>query len=250
MAGDSSGASLCLAAVQVVMNMQRRQKNNHCLRFNGKNVPLVLPAGVTCLSAGIDATMSLPSNRGEKGIDFMIGDPHYRQDDFPPDSIWPSNPPRGEIHCDVSAMCHPLISPLTALDWTGGPPLWLSCGNETLEDANKLLAQRAARQGVPVQFELYESMPHVFAWVLGQLPQADVCIQNWASACHEFATTARENVCSFARLFRIGDVRKEDLQVEKLISLTIEQALVMMRAKRRRLSTWVYEGKGKASASL
>jgi hypothetical protein len=94
---------------------------------------------------------------------------------FPPDSVWPVNPPRRELFCDESAMCHPLVSPIAVMDWKGSPPVFICCGEELLEDEDKVVAQRLAREGVATVCEQYEGMPHVFGLMLGNAG-AEMCM--------------------------------------------------------------------------
>ena len=251
-AGDSSGASLCLAAIQVILCLRRLQSQavRPTICFNEVNIPLDLPAGFTGLSPGIDATMSLPSNLGAKGTDYMTGNPPYLRPDCPSDSIWPSKPPRGEIHCDVSALCHPLVSPVNADDWKGAPLMWIACGQETLQDASKLLAQLAARQGVPVQFEQYEYMPHVFAWILGRLPGSQQCIKSWGAACRNFVAKPPHCVRARATFYGLGDLRPTALDLQTLSNLTREEAKAIMRSKRRQRENFVWTGPRTEKSSL
>lgn len=96
--------------------------------------------------------------------------------------IWPSNPPRADIYCDGSMMCHPLTSPLAAKPsaWTDSPPLFFVYGEEMLGDEGRVVARRAARQGVSVRFEVFEAMPHVFAPILESDPAGKKCYESWA----------------------------------------------------------------------
>lgn len=57
-AGESSGLSLAMSLIQVLLYAQ---KTNPVVSFHGKKVKLGLPAGVTGLSGFFDVTCALPS---------------------------------------------------------------------------------------------------------------------------------------------------------------------------------------------
>ena len=157
--GESAGAGLCLAIVKVILGLRHNLKKfNHpqCIRFNGRNVPLDLPAGLGLHSIPGETLVKLPSCHRFYYPDFISGGPSYFLPDYPADSVWPTNPPRAEVHVDASALLHPLLCPYTVTDWRGYPPIFVSCGEERLADSNLIIAQQAARQGVVVRFLQYE----------------------------------------------------------------------------------------------
>lgn len=182
-AGDSAGAGLSLALVQLLLQINRTATAGQSIEFHNAKVPLPLPlpAGAALNSVWCDLTRSMPSIDTNYHYDYlpppMTNDQVAR---FPPDSIWPTDPPRGDLYCEVNMLCHPLTSPLAAKDWRGCPPLWLGCGEEMLGDEGKILASRTANQGVKVQWAQWETMPHCFALILAGSPIGKRYFEEWA----------------------------------------------------------------------
>jgi len=78
-------------------------------------------------------------------------------------------------------LCHPLVSPLAVKSWAGSPPIFIETGQELLTDESKYVAMMAARQGVKVVYEEYETMPHCFAMVLEGLEASRMFFEGWAA---------------------------------------------------------------------
>lgn len=159
LAGESAGAALCLAIVKFLLGLRHSlAKRNRPLyiRFNGRDVPLDLPAGLALHSIFAETLVKLPSTVKFYYPDFISGGPPYFQPDYPADSTWPTNPPRAEVYVDASALLHPLLCLCTVTDWRGCPPMFVSFGEERLADSNLIIAQQAARQGVVVRLLQYE----------------------------------------------------------------------------------------------
>ena len=183
MAGDSAGGNLVLALLQLILYLNSKSADGPAkVLFNGSWVALHLPAGFSALSAYGDITLGLPSWFENAKSDLFNDSSPYMRPDYPRCELWPQNPPRAQIYCQDSAMCHPLVSPTLAESWAGPPPIWLSCGEERLADSSKIVAHRAAEQGVVVVvvWEQYEALPHCFCAipVLSFLPQADMCLKS------------------------------------------------------------------------
>ena len=102
---------------------------------------------------------------------------------FPHCEAWPTEPPRGDLYTDTSNLCHPLVSPMAAKDWTGSCPLWFCYGEEMLADEVQVVASKAAKQGVTVISEQWEAMPHCFAFILLGSSMSKKAYQDWASFC-------------------------------------------------------------------
>ena len=180
LAGESSGGNLCLAFLQLLLQLRRSGIKG--LPFNDKDVPLGLPSGIGILSGYCDQSDSMPSRVGTKRVDYSGERIFYTMPSFPPDEIWPTQPPRYSAYCEGVALCHPLISPTNAKDWSGAPPMWFACGEESVLDSNKAIARRAARQGISVKWEEHTGMPHIFPLLPGleDTPQAGFCLNSWA----------------------------------------------------------------------
>ncbi|KAI9873767.1 MAG: hypothetical protein M1830_010622, partial [Pleopsidium flavum] len=160
-AGDSSGGCLALAAVQVIIAARHAQASlMPSVRFHNRSVIIPMPGGVTLVSPFADQTCSLPSWVSNATFDIMQDVSPVLLPSFPSCPIWPTDPPRGDLYCEISMLCHPLVSPTTARSWTSAPPMWIAMGEERLSDGAKVIAQTAANQGVVLQWEEYKSMPH------------------------------------------------------------------------------------------
>lgn len=74
----------------------------------------------------------------------------------------------------------PLISPLHG-DFSGLPPLMVTAGStEVLRDDARRVARRAREHGVPVLYEEWRGMPHVFQLFAFWLPEAKVAYRHMA----------------------------------------------------------------------
>ncbi|PNS15894.1 hypothetical protein CAC42_8000 [Sphaceloma murrayae] len=253
-AGDSAGGNLSLALLQLLLQLHRSNPvptKPPTVRYNGVDVQVPLPAGVSGLSAWLDIARSSPSLIDNAKYDYL---PAPKADDakvaFPKDDIWPTDPPRGDVFCDLSLLDHPLVSPLVAKDWSGSPPLWLMAGDEMLYDEDAVVAVRAKEQGVTVQWEHYEAMPHVFSMLLPHLKTSTACYKNWglfAKGCVEGGVTGK----SVKVLAKSGREEQADLVTGKEAPFGWEEAVGnVRRAKERRLMGWDKEGKGMPKPSL
>ena len=75
----------------------------------------------------------------------------------------------------------PLVSALFA-DWHGIPPLLLFASRvETLRDDAVRVAEKARAAGVDATLELYDDMVHVWPFFYGQLPEADLAIEQYTA---------------------------------------------------------------------
>ena len=232
LAGDSAGASLCLSLIQVILEL-KKTITNPSIRLHNRNVTVEMPAGLTLLSVVGDMVQALPSWMENGKYDILRDVPPTAQPCFPKDSVWPSDPPRWDPYCYDSALCHPLVAPATALSWAGAPAMWLACGQERLADGAKIIAQTAARDGVPVLWEQYQSMPHTWAQIFPQWPQSIRCFESWAQACKQFGESGKGLRESYGKNIKAGDGETEVLRVQELTPLTPAKALEAMNEKRR-----------------
>lgn len=90
----------------------------------------------------------------------------------------------------------PLVSPVLG-DFTGLPPLMIITGStEVLRDEARRVAERARRNGVPVTYEEWPRMPHVFPLLADVLPEARLAFRHMArflSAVAGLEETAAED---------------------------------------------------------
>ena len=186
LAGDSAGGTLCLSLVQLLLQINRSETKSIVFHSHTITLPLPLPAACSTMSAWLDITRSMPSVTKNALYDYLPA-PITREmaSRFPHCEAWPTNPPRGDLYSDISILCHPLVSPLTAKDWTGSCPLWFSYGEEMLADELQVVASKAAKQGVTVVSEQWEAMPHCFAVILLGSPMSKKTFQSWATFCQE-----------------------------------------------------------------
>lgn len=182
LAGDSAGGNLCMSLLQFILQLRRSsQATAPTVHFHGRDVEVPLPAGAACNSGWFDLTRCMPSIYTNSHFDYLPAPPSAEFiKRFPKDDMWPTDPPRGDLYCATSMLCHPMVSPLAAKDWTGTCPLWFVYGSECLTDKGKTVARRAAQQGVNVVWQEYEAMPHCFSMIFQHLHSAQKCFASWA----------------------------------------------------------------------
>lgn len=240
-AGDSSGGNLAAVLMQLLLHMQRAIPNP-TIEYHGKYVDVPLPAGMATLSGWFDITKSMPSVESNQIWDYLIPTNH---DDaisqLPKDDIWPTSPPRGDVFCDLSLLCHPLVSPIVAKDWSRCPPMFFITGEELLTDENKVVAVRAAEQGVTVVWEQYEAMPHVFPMIFPDLQTSTRCLNSigyFARNC------IKRDVEGSATWIAIKTGKESPMELGNLTNLTCEYALARMKnAQLRRFNGYKMEDK-------
>ena len=157
------------------------------VRIDGKDLPISLPAGLSAFSPYGDLTHSLPSWTDNYVYDYFPPiDPTLAvQPPYPSCPLWPSPPPRANFYCHGSALCHPLVSPVMAGDWTGAGPIWMAYGQEQLLDEGRVIFKLASDSSVPVVWEYYEALPHAFPTlpILRELPQSDRAYHSRGEFC-------------------------------------------------------------------
>lgn len=221
--GDSAGGNLALSLLQLLLRLNRASPSA-TIRFHNRDVPLSIPAGVATNSAWTDLTRCLPSSIANLDYDYLT--PPLRREEiarFPPCALWPTNPIRGDLYCDISMLCHPLVSPVIAPDWRGSCPLWFCYGEETLLDEGKILAARAAQQGVKIVWEEWEAMPHVFAQVLLDSPAGKLCFEHWATFCTTVVEQGAKGVDTKGARFAIKTMAPTEVDVRALAVMSDEE---------------------------
>jgi acetyl esterase/lipase len=175
-AGDSAGGNLSLALLQLILQLNRTEATSK-INFQGDEVSVPLPAGLALNSPWCDVTASMPSFQRFAKYDYLPTE--WDQERVPKCDIWPTDPPRVDLYAEGSALCHPLISPLAAKDWTGSPPVFFVSGEEILADEVAALASRMASQCVTVEWERYEAMPHCFGMLFMDMPIGRRSFAGW-----------------------------------------------------------------------
>lgn len=133
----------------------------------------------------------------------------------PPDDAWPASPPRRHLYVDDAYMLHPLVSLQMNATWKEAPPVYICTGWECLADEDRYLASKLRRDGVPVVFEEYEAMPHVFAIMLGHLREARRCMDGWSKFIVD-VTSAPDKIQSSFTTIKAKTLEEVAIDVEKL----------------------------------
>ncbi|WP_157245367.1 alpha/beta hydrolase fold domain-containing protein [Nonomuraea typhae] len=147
LAGDSAGGHLCLVTL---------------LALRDRGMPP--PSGAICLSPWAD--LSDVPRRANRWQDPMLPAGRVR---------WLAR------HWTAGLDARdPLVSPVNG-DYTGLPPLMIVVGStEVLRDEARRVAVRARRAGVPVRYEEWARMPHVFPILADVLPEARLVYRHMA----------------------------------------------------------------------
>ncbi|OAP63299.1 hypothetical protein AYL99_02526 [Fonsecaea erecta] len=248
-AGDSAGANLAVALLQLLLSLQRMAVSS--IKFHGVDVPVEVPAGICLNSVWADISRSLPSINKNAHLDYL--DPPTAEGvskaDPLPDNLWPARPPRANIFCNASMMTHPLVSPLAAGPelWKGMPPAWLCLGNEGLEDEITILARRMHQGGGVVDFVGYEGMPHCFAMVFPKNSKSRDCFERQANFCSDVVNGTSPTsskfvwVKAFAKPSSIEELNPD--QLSRLSDQEVTDAMKTMQNHARKreeeaLMTW------------
>jgi acetyl esterase/lipase len=231
-AGDSAGGNLSMCLLQLLLQLHRRSGGVvPRVRFHGKDVQVRLPGGVAVNSPWMDVTHCMPSMETNANLDFLPPPSFSDNTPFPADSIWPTNPPRQNIFCNGSAVCHPLVSPMAALDWRGAPPVFIVCGEELLTDEDKVMARRLAIQGVKVVWEQYEGMPHVFGVLLSSLDIGMMSLKSWAENIKSFVLHQKD--VQTRGIFITGrKLERLEVNVKDLYAMSDEEVVSKMKEMR------------------
>ncbi|ORY70176.1 alpha/beta hydrolase fold-domain-containing protein [Pseudomassariella vexata] len=186
LAGDSSGAALATSLTLLLLTLKNKLDLTH-LRFNGKVVPLALPAGLATLHPYLDVARSLPSVTRNCEYDIITPPGNWPSPLFPADDLWPSNPPRVETYCNAVSVIHPLVSPVAAPKecWRSCPPVYVAVGWEALQDEISVWARRVyqADDTNVVVFDGYMGQPHCFQFLAPWTCVSKRCFGNWAGFC-------------------------------------------------------------------
>ncbi|KAI8635685.1 alpha/beta hydrolase fold-domain-containing protein [Xylariaceae sp. FL1651] len=206
--GDSAGGNLTLALVQTLLELRRQGRK---VAWFGEERDAPLPAGVAVNSPWLDLAQSMPSWAANQKWDYL---PPPDRPQPPADHVWPATPPRRHLYADDALLLHPLVSVhlVGGGSWAGAPPVWLCCGWECLADEDRYLAARLAADGVPVVFEEYEAMPHVFAAVLPRLAATERCMRGWARFINN-ATNATNAAAAAAAADGAGKEKEKETGV-------------------------------------
>ena len=237
LAGDSSGANICLGLVQTILELQRQSADGTAwILWDGEERKLPLPVALTAHSAFLDLTRSLPSEEANLSFD-VLPPPRlapFRRDLYPPCEIWPAKPMRNSVYADDEMLTHPLVSPVVALDWRNcRTRIWFGFGEECLADGNFITARQAMAQGATVRAEQYAGMPHDFTLLFPNTPSGQTCLSRWAAFLCEAVDTPQAPCASgFAVIGADGKV--DEVEAERLVpSIDTEKIKDAMEARVR-----------------
>lgn len=247
-AGDSAGGNMCLAVLLFLLHL--KHTGQATVQWHGRQVEVPLPGGVAANSPWADLTHCLPSWHRNAHYDYLPSRKGSKTLYSPPPcGAWPSDPPRADLFCDNTSMCHPLTSPLAArVDaWKDAPPMFFCYGEEMLGDEGKVIARRAQQVGVKMWYEEFEAMPHVFAPIFEGSPVSQRCFDGWAAWIKK---------CVEGKDLPVGGVRiaaktlKEDpVDLATLCDISDEDVWDLMdKEMERRVTRWK-EGQVQESAS-
>lgn len=236
-AGDSAGGSISLSLLQLILQIQR--SSSPTIRFHNQAIAVPLPAGVATLSSWVDLTQCMPSYNTNAPYDYLL--PRRERGaipNFPSCEIWPTDPLRGDIYCDTSMLCHPLVSSLAARNWQGSCPLWFCYGQELLLDEGRAVAMRAARQGVTVVWNEWEAMPHCFPQMVKHLPASQKCNAQWADFCKQVVGEGGAGGPDTARVqtkgtwYAVKTGKEKPVDLKSLEGLSDDEIMQLMKAAR------------------
>ena len=213
-------------------------------------LPLPLPAGAALASPWLDLTQSMPSITANAKYDYLPPPlTEAKIAAFPHDSIWPTDPPRRDVYCDASMMCHPLVSPLAAKDWSGACPIWFGEGEEMLTDEAKCLAAKIKGQGGKVVWRMWGGGCHCFGLVLAGFAEGRMFFEEWVA----FIKSVGEGkeVESNGKFFEAKTLRDVGVDVEGLAVLGDEEVRRRMNDSREvRERGGGGDGRGRVMAKL
>lgn len=248
-AGDSAGGNLSLALLQTILRLRRVSP---MVLFYGQEIPIELPAGIAAISPWCDLTRSMPSHFNNAQYDYL--DPptappvtEFHPMPFPPDDVWPANPPRVDLFINASTTLHPLVSPLAARKelWKDAPPIFISLGEEALADEDLIIARKMYQAGAPVVVEQFEGMPHCHGLMMINTPAGRRFFKGLTGFCRD-AVAGR--VGSTGNLIRLGPMMQsvQEVPLDSLDLLSDEEVDERLResqrwrveAERQLLSEW------------
>lgn len=94
--------------------------------------------------------------------------------------------------------------------------MWMGYGEETLVDEGKVVASKAAKQGVPVVWEQWEAMPHCFAMLFEELEAGKRVFKDWAAFCDAVGGGKGEKIETRGTWFAAKTGKETELGVQAL----------------------------------
>lgn len=107
--------------------------------------------------------------------------------------------------------------------------MFIVCGEELLTDECKVVAQRAASQGVKVVWEQYEAMPHCFALVLDGNAGGAMSLASWAKFVRA-AAEKPEDISTTAGFITAKSLVRQPVDIYGLTNISGSEVLKLMRS--------------------
>lgn len=216
-----------MALIQLLLECQR---TNTKIKWYGQEIAVPLPAGVALSSPWMDLTHSSPSCKANAPFDYLPMLQGIDKTPRPSCAAWPASPPRKMLYCADALITHPLVTMLTAHDWKGCPPVYMSTGWELLADEDKYMAAKLHSQDVPIIWEEYEGMPHCFAMILTENPMSRRCFDAWTGFIKTVTEQGPGRVESAFRTVKANSLKEESRDPAKLAPYTEEEMRERLRA--------------------
>lgn len=216
-----------MALTQLLLEFKR---TNTEVEWHGRTVSIPLPAGVALSSPWLDMTHSSASCKTNAAFDYLPSLQGLETTPRPSCPAWPANPPRRMLYCADAVITHPLVTLLTATDWEGCPPVFMSAGWELLSDETKYMAAHLHTQNVPVVWEEYEGMPHCFAMVLNDHPMSKRCFASWTNFIKDVVEAQPGTIKSSFKIIRAKTLQEDDVNPVELAPFTKEGLWTRLKA--------------------
>lgn len=232
LAGDSAGGNLVISLLQFILAFNRIKGSQALpLIWDGQERPLPIPTAVSVLSPYVDLTRCFDSE--EKNLKYDIiparGAPFT---DFARCQVWPAVPSRHHVYADDASLLHPLVSPVTAMNWNNAPPVWFCVGEECLADQGMFVAQQMASAHVPVNLEQYSTMPHNFPMLIKN-ESSTQAVSNWSTFIRSVIEQAQAET-KFTR-WTGRKLITTSSKFEGLVPVSAQELPVMMR---NQIASW------------
>lgn len=216
-----------MALIQLLLEFKRTDTK---IQWHGEEIAIPLPAGAALSSPWMDMTHSSPSCKTNAGFDYLPMLQGIEKIPRPSCAAWPASPPRKMLYCADALITHPLVTLLTARNWEGCPPVYMSTGWELLADEDKFMAAKLHAQGVPIIWEEYEGMPHCFAMILTENPMSRRCFDAWTGFIKLVAEKGPEAIESAFRTIKARTLEEEPRDPAKVAPYTDEEMRERLRS--------------------
>lgn len=215
-----------MALTQLLLEFKR---TNTKIQWYGEEIAVPLPAGVALSSPWMDLTHSSPSCKTNAAFDYLPMLQGIEKIPRPSCPAWPASPPRKMLYCADTLISHPLVTLLTASNWEGCPPVYMSTGWELLADEDKFMAAKLHSQGVSIIWEEFEGMPHCFAMILTENPMAKRCFGAWTGFIKTVAETGPSSIETAFTTVKAKTLQEESRDPAKLAPYTEEEMWERLR---------------------